>query len=78
MEITVVKEEIAAATAYENLHVPALFRQWAPRVVEAAQIRPGSRVLDVACGTGVLAREAALRSGDEGHVAGLDASFVCR
>ena len=74
MEITVVKEEIAAATAYENLHVPALFRQWAPRVVEAAQIRPGSRVLDVACGTGVLAREAALRSGDEGRVAGLDAS----
>jgi len=46
----------------------------APRVVEAAQVRPGHRVLDVACGTGILAREAALRAGGEGAVAGLDAS----
>jgi ubiquinone/menaquinone biosynthesis C-methylase UbiE len=67
-------EEIAAATAYDSLHVPALFQQWAPRVVGAAQIRPGHRVLDVACGTGVLAREAASLAGGEGSVAGLDAS----
>ena len=67
-------DEIAAATAYEHLHVPALFRQWAPRVVEAAQIRPGHRVLDVACGTGVLTREVASRLGDDGTVTGLDAS----
>jgi ubiquinone/menaquinone biosynthesis C-methylase UbiE len=68
------QEEVAAATAYEHLHVPALFQQWAPRVVEAAQIRPGHRVLDVACGTGVLAREVAVRLGGEGSVAGLDVS----
>jgi SAM-dependent methyltransferase len=67
-------EEIAAAQAYEQLHVPALFRQWAPRVVEAAKIETGNRVLDVACGTGVLAREAALRVGDSGSAAGVDAS----
>lgn len=67
------KEQIAAATAYENLHVPALFRQWAPKVVEAAGIRAGDRVLDVACGTGILAREAARRVGADGFVAGLDA-----
>lgn len=74
MRETVSPEEVAAAAAYEDLHVPALFQQWAPRVVEAVRIRPGHRVLDVACGTGILAREAALRLGDEGFVAGLDAS----
>ena len=71
---SVSREEIAAAQAYEQLHVPAVFRQWAPRVVEAAKIEPGERVLDVACGTGVLAREAARRVGNDGSVAGLDAS----
>jgi SAM-dependent methyltransferase len=68
------QEDIAAALAYEELHVPALFRQWAPRVVEAARIQPGQRVLDVACGTGVLAREAALHGGEDGCVAGVDIS----
>lgn len=68
------KEDIAAALAYEALHVPALFRQWAPLVVKAAGIRSGDRVLDVACGTGILARHAVLQAGDDGFVAGLDAS----
>ncbi len=74
MTITASEGEIVAATAYEHLHVPALFQQWAPRVAEAAAIGLGDRVLDVACGTGVLAREAALRVGDQGRVAGLDAA----
>ncbi len=30
------EKEIAAAKAYEDLHVPALFQQWAPRVIAAA------------------------------------------
>jgi ubiquinone/menaquinone biosynthesis C-methylase UbiE len=62
----------SAAAAYEDLFVPALFGQWAPRVADAAQIGSGDRVLDVACGTGVLAREAAARVGPGGSVAGLD------
>ncbi|HBY99463.1 MAG TPA: methyltransferase type 11 [Chloroflexi bacterium] len=66
------QEQIAAATAYEEFFVPALFQEWAPRVVAAAQIQPGHRVLDVACGTGVLAREAASHAGTSGSVAGLD------
>ena len=74
MKHTASEEEIAAAAAYENLHVPAIFRQWAPRVVDAAQIQVGNRVLDVACGTGVLAREAVLHVGGNGFVAGLDAN----
>jgi len=74
MTVAASDEEIAAATLYEELHVPALFQDWAPLVVKAAAIRHGHRVLDVACGTGVLAREAASHVGDGGHVAGLDAS----
>jgi len=66
--------QIDAANAYETLMVPALFGQWAPRVSDAAQVRPGQRVLDVACGTGVLAREVTSRTGPTGFVAGLDPS----
>lgn len=61
-----------AAEAYEAFFVPALFGAWAPRVAEAARIEPGDAVLDVACGTGVLAREAQRRAGPEGMVVGLD------
>lgn len=66
--------QIDAANAYEALMVPALFGEWASRVADAAQIRPGQRVLDVACGTGVLARELESRAGRAGLVAGLDPS----
>ena len=66
--------QIDAANAYEALFVPALFGQWATRVADVAQIQPGRRILDVACGTGVLAREAVSRTGSTGHVAGLDPS----
>ena len=41
-------------------------------MLDAVQIERGGRVLDVACGTGVLAREAAQRVGSTGLVAGLD------
>jgi SAM-dependent methyltransferase len=74
VKATASRQEIAAAKAYEELHVPALFRQWAPRVLEAAGVGPGHRVLDVACGTGVVAREAASLLRDQGSVAGIDAS----
>ena len=66
--------QVAAAKAYESLFVPALFGQWASRVAEAAAIAEGQSVLDVACGTGVLAREAQLRTGPTGYIAGLDPS----
>jgi SAM-dependent methyltransferase len=62
-----------AAEAYEEFFVPALFRPWAARVADAARLGPGQRVLDVACGTGILAREAAARVAPGGSVAALDA-----
>jgi SAM-dependent methyltransferase len=71
-EATTLQAQIDAANAYEVLMVPALFGQWASKVADAAQIRWGQRVLDVACGTGVLAREVRLRTGPSGVVAGLD------
>ncbi|MEX2540356.1 MAG: class I SAM-dependent methyltransferase [Trueperaceae bacterium] len=61
-----------AALAYENMLAPALFQQWTGPVADAARIAPGQRVLDVACGTGVLARAVAERVGSSGSVVGLD------
>lgn len=66
--------QIDAARAYEELMVPALLGEWAPRVAEAAHIQSGDRVLDVACGTGVLARAALPLAGAGDLVAGLDPS----
>jgi SAM-dependent methyltransferase len=68
------RAQIEAARAYETLMVPALFGEWAPRVAQTAQLKPGDRVLDVACGTGVLAREAAARVAPAGEVSAVDAS----
>lgn len=69
---SILEDQIAGARAYEALHVPALFKQWCPRVLDAAGVESGHSVLDVACGTGVLAREAAARVGPAGQVAGVD------
>ena len=66
------KTERDPAEIYDELFVPALFAQWGPRVADAAAVAPGQRVLDVGCGTGVLACAVAERVGPTGHVVGLD------
>jgi SAM-dependent methyltransferase len=63
---------LAAAEVYEARFVPAIFAEWAPRLVEAAGIGRGQAVLDVACGTGIVARTAAEQVGDGGRVVGCD------
>lgn len=62
----------SAAEVYEEFFLPALFEPWVGRVADAARVEPGQRVLDVACGTGVLARALADRVRPGGSVVGLD------
>ncbi len=62
----------SAAEVYEAFFVPALFAGWPPHVLAAADVQPGDSVLDVACGTGVLARAAKEQVGLAGDVTGVD------
>jgi SAM-dependent methyltransferase len=71
---TVVPSARPPAEVYEAEFVPALFRPFSAVVADAAGIAAGQRVLDVACGTGVLARTVAARVGASGGVIGLDAN----
>jgi SAM-dependent methyltransferase len=66
------KDLVEAGRGYENLFVPALFEPWTKHLVDSANIQEGSTVLDVACGTGVLARCALARAGASGQVVGAD------
>jgi len=61
-----------AGRGYEAIFVPSLFEVWTKHLVEGAGVREGSHVLDVACGTGVLARSALSRVGEQGRVVGAD------
>lgn len=49
-----------------------LHRRWKGKVLDVADPRPGDRILDLAAGTGDLARRAARRTGDAGRVVAAD------
>lgn len=57
---------------HEQYLVPAIYAQWASRVAEIAEIDLGHHVLDVACGTGTLARAIQMETGLTGKIIGLD------
>lgn len=63
---------LEVAEVYEAEFVPAIFADWAPHLVEAAGTTIGDDVLDVACGTGIVARTALPIVGTAGSVTGLD------
>src|SRR5215211_2671830 len=62
----------SAPEVYERELVPAVFGPWAPILIELADLKLSDRVIDIACGTGIVARIAAARVGPSGAVAGVD------
>ena len=57
---------------YERYQVPSLFGPMAELFLTEVSLQAGDRVLDIACGTGIVARLAARRVGPSGHVTGVD------
>jgi len=63
---------LEAARLYERIVARHILGPWAPLLVDAAHLAERERVLDLACGTGVVTRIAARRVGSEGRVTGID------
>jgi ubiquinone/menaquinone biosynthesis C-methylase UbiE len=57
---------------YERFFVPAIGAPLGADLVDLAALAPNERVLDIACGTGIVARLAAERVGSAGTVTGVD------
>jgi ubiquinone/menaquinone biosynthesis C-methylase UbiE len=57
---------------YERFFVPTIGGPLAEDLIRVAALQPGERVLDVGCGTGVVARMASKKVGSDGTVVGLD------
>lgn len=60
------------ADIYETYYVPGMFRPLSRALLPLAAVKPGERVLDVACGTGILARQIAPVVGADGRVVAVD------
>lgn len=58
--------------AYERYMVPIHCLTRAQDLIDRVSLRPGERVLDVACGTGIVSRYAARCVGTLGHVTGVE------
>ena len=62
--------------AFEKYIVPAFGGVWAQDIVKRAALRKGDRILDVGCGTGIVARYAYKALGDSVHITGVDVNDV--
>jgi len=72
MAATIPEPEARRAWQYERCTVRYLLGPWVEDLLDLAEVQPGQRVLDLACGTGAVARVAAVRAGPAGTVTGLD------
>ena len=63
---------MSLAENYETFLVPIIMDHWAQNLVSL--VRPGDRILDVGCGTGIVTRRAAEIIGAQGKLVGLDIS----
>ena len=63
------------AETYERLLVPAIFAPWAEDLLERARpIGAAERILDLGCGTGIVARSLRARLGGGARITGVDAN----
>jgi SAM-dependent methyltransferase len=67
-----IKTTTSPSEIYERFIVPAIFARWSRVLLELVAPQPGDRVLDLACGTGIVARTAAPMVQPAGEVVGLD------
>jgi ubiquinone/menaquinone biosynthesis C-methylase UbiE len=62
----------SVAQTYEDFYVAGVFRPWSGELIDRAQPRAGERILDLACGTGIISRLVAQRLPGHGPLSGLD------
>ena len=62
------------AQTYNDFFGPVMFTPWAENLMEQSTPSSGDRVLDLACGTGLVSAQIAKHLGVNGSIAGLDFS----
>lgn len=61
-----------SAEAYEKYLVPVIFAPGARELIQFSGLKPGDKILDLACGTGIVARIAHQCMDAQGSIKGLD------